>query len=134
MKCSTLSVSALLVSLLAGLTVSGPAVAQKASQTLEEITVVAPRTVTRKTVGRASDGAKIELISLTRRVDYSDLDLAAHADVMTLQKRIDDIARQSCDDLAQMYPLSDDRTPECVRQAVASAKAQVDQAVAAAEH
>lgn len=134
MNNSTLSGSAVFLSLLAGLTIgSGAVVAQQAGQGLEEITVVAPRAVTRETVGRTNVGGKVELISLTRHVDYSDLDLAAHADVMELQKRVDDIAKESCEDLAKMYPLSESKTPDCVKEAVASAKSQVDKAVMAAE-
>jgi UrcA family protein len=115
-------------SLLAG----GAAIAQESRETLEEITVVAPRLVTREVVGRTAVGGKVELISLTRRVNYADLNLENHADAMELEKRIDDTARESCDQLAKMFPLSDPNTPNCISEAVASAKAQKDKAVAAA--
>lgn len=135
MSNNTLFGSKLFLSLFAGFVITGTATAQQAGQGLEEITVVAPRAVTRTTVGRTNVGGKVELISLTRRVDYSDLDLAEHSDVMELQKRIDDIAKESCQDLAKLYPLSDPKTPDCVKEALASAKPQLDKAVmAAAKH
>ena len=78
-------------------------------------------------------GAKVELISLTRHVVYTDLNLARHADVMTLEQRVNDVAKEACEQLAQMYPLSDPNTPNCVEQALRSAKGQIDEVVAAAE-
>ncbi len=131
----TITKSAVCVAAIGALaTVSGAALAQDASQkTLDEITVVAPRMVTRKVVGHSDVGAKIELISLTRHVSYADLNLALHADVTTLHKRIDDIAAESCKQLARMYPLSDPHTPNCIKEAVASAKSQTDKVVADAE-
>jgi UrcA family protein len=106
--------------------------AQQSEQRLEEITIVAPRLVMRETVGRTSSGGKVELISLTRHVGYEDLNLTMHADVLTLEQRVNDVAKDSCEQLAKMYPLSDPNTPDCVREAVANAKTQVDAAVSAA--
>jgi len=110
----------------------GSVMAQQTSDILEEIIVVAPRLVTREEVGRTASGSKVELISLTRRVSYADLNLATHADVMELEERIDATAKLACDQLAEMFPLSDPNTPDCVSEAVAGAKARVDEAVAAA--
>lgn len=117
---------------LAGLTVQGPTAVAQGSSSLDEITVVAPRLV-KRTVGRTAVGAKVELISLTRHVVYTDLNLARHADVMTLEQRVNDVAKEACEQLAQMYPLSDPNTPNCVEQALRSAKGQIDEVVAAAE-
>jgi UrcA family protein len=111
---------------------SGPLCAQQSEQQASEITVVAPRAVTREVVGRAAPGRPIELISLTRHVGYADLNLAVEAGVTQLEQRINDVARQSCDQLEKMYPLSDQKTPDCIREAVASAKAEKDAAVNAA--
>jgi UrcA family protein len=71
------------------------------------------------------------LVSLTRRVSYADLNLATNADVVELEERIEATARLACGQLAEMFPLSDPNTPDCVREAVAGAKAQADEAVAA---
>jgi UrcA family protein len=109
---------------------AGGAIAQQKGDTEEEVTVVAPRLVTRKTV-RLPANAWIEEISLSRRVSYADLDLTLHTDVMELEKRIDDTAKEACGQLAELFP-GDPATQDCVRDAVASARAQKDAAVAAA--
>jgi len=74
---------------------------------LEEITVTAPRLVTKQVVGRTPAGSEVELIALQRRVSYADLDLALHANVAQLEAGVNDVAKEACDDLAKMYPLSD---------------------------
>jgi UrcA family protein len=108
------------------------AFAQQSGQKVEEITVTAPWAISKEVVGRTSTGGKEELISLTRHVYYGDLDLAKHADVMTLEKRVSDTAKESCDQLAKMYPLSGPNPPNCAERAAASAKAQMDKIIAAA--
>jgi UrcA family protein len=127
------------VSRAAGLTAVGtallglsPALAQQSGIKIEEITVIAPWSVTKEVVSQTPAGGKEELISLTRHVYYGDLDLAKHADVMTLEKRVSDIAKTSCDQLAKMYPLSGPNPPNCAEKAAASAKAEMDKAIAAA--
>jgi UrcA family protein len=118
---------------LTGIATSNVILAQQIEENgLEEITVTAPRLVTKQVVGRTSAGSKVELITLQRRVSYADLDLALHANVAQLETRVNDIAKEACDDLAKMYPLSDPKTPDCVRAAVAAAKPQLDAAIAAA--
>jgi hypothetical protein len=49
-----------------------------------------------------------------------------------IEARLNDVAQEACKDLAKMYPLSDPKTPDCVRAAVADAKPQLDAAIAAA--
>jgi UrcA family protein len=107
------------------------AFAQQGGQKVEEIVVTVPWAVS-KVVSQTSSGGKIEQISLTRHVYFGDLDLAKHADVMTLEKRVGDIAKESCDQLAKMYPISGPNPANCVEKAAASAKAQMDKVVAAA--
>ncbi len=127
----TLTVQAACMVLVASMAIdAGVARAQQAG-TLEEITVVAPRLVTRQ-AGRTAAGSNVELISLTRHVVYSDLNLTLHNDVMTLEKRVNDVAKEACDTLAKMYPLSDPNTPNCVEQATKEAKAQIDKLATAA--
>jgi UrcA family protein len=107
------------------------AYAQQSAPKVEEIVVIAPWSVGKKVVGQTPTG-KEELISLTRHVYYGDLDLAKHADVMELEKRVSDIAKDSCDQLAKMYPVSGHNSPNCVDKAAASAKPQIDKLIAAA--
>src|SRR5690606_35305438 len=112
-KTSELAVSGLTLS--AALAICGTAaVAQEAEQVLDEIIVEAPWRVEREVVGRSASGAPIEEITLTRRIDISDLDLSQTADVGELETRIDDIASDSCDRLAEMFPLEDTDTRGCV--------------------
>jgi UrcA family protein len=107
------------------------AYAQQSAPKVEEIVVIAPWSVGKKVVSQTPTG-KEELISLTRHVYYGDLDLAKHADVMELEKRISDIAKDSCDQLAKMYPVSGQNPPNCVEKAAASAKPEMDKLIAAA--
>jgi UrcA family protein len=104
-----------------------------AQGSIEEIVVEAPWKVETKVVSRSPSGVKIEEISLKRRVDYSDLDLTRTADVMELEKRITDVAKDSCMALERMYPLADANTQSCVKDAVSDAMKQEREAVAAAE-
>lgn len=135
MTANTSALPATLLSLAGAVAIcSTPAIAQDDEPTLEEIIVEAPWLIEREVVGRSSVGAPIEEISLTRRVDFSDLDLTQTADVGELENRIDEIARDSCAKLEELFPLSttqqDSRT--CVDDAVDDAMAQVETAVAAA--
>jgi UrcA family protein len=98
------------------------AVAQQSGEQLEEIVVVAPWAVTRKVTDRTPTGGKVELVSLSRTVYHADLNLVNHADVMELEKRVSDIAKDSCGHLAEMFRLSGPAEPDCVEKAVASAK------------
>jgi UrcA family protein len=116
----------------AGVLGLSPVFAQQSGNKVEEITVTVPWAVTKQVVSQTPTGGKAELISLTRHVYFGDLDLAKYADVMTLQKRVSDIAKDSCEQLAKMYPLSGPNPPDCVDKAAASAKAQMDKLIAAA--
>jgi UrcA family protein len=109
-----------------------PAFAQQSGLKIEEITVIAPWSINREVVSQTPAGGKAELISLTRHVYYGDLDLAKHADVMTLEQRVNEIAKTTCDQLSKMFPLSGPNPPNCVEKAAASAKAEMDKAIAAA--
>jgi UrcA family protein len=87
--------------------VNHPAFAQQATETSgvnEEITIVAPRVVQRKVVGRTTIGAPIEVISLSRPVSYADLDLSTQEGRAELRKRIENTAKAACKELDVMYP------------------------------
>lgn len=108
---------------------SGPAIAQE----VKEVIVEAPRAVVRK-VERTNTGAPVEILTLTRRVSYADLDLSKSADAATLETRINDTAKDSCTQLDKMIPLlgrSDDG--DCVKKAVDGAMVQAKAAIAAAQ-
>ncbi len=111
---------------------TGPAVAQQASEVMEEVVVEGPITV--RQVGRANIiGARIEVIELKRRVSYADLDLNKHADVIELETRVETIAKESCEKLSAMYPLdSATERRRCIKKAINSAEKQVQAAIVAA--
>jgi UrcA family protein len=107
--------------------------AQQGERPMEIVRVVAPRTIEHVLVGREESGSNVEVISLTRQVPYKDLDLSLSADVDTLRMRVRDIATESCDTLAKMYPFAAPSNPDCLRSAIASAENQITEAVTAAQ-
>lgn len=114
-----------------------PACAQgEEADVIEEIVVVrAP--IERRTVEPAGPGRpKTEVIELSRQVSFADLDLTRHADVVTLEQRIERTAEQACERLNEMFPVTrEDRqgTARCVKEAVAMAETQLQAAIEAVE-
>ncbi len=109
-----------------------PAIAQQVAEAMEEIVVEAP--IVRRQVGRSAAGAKIEVIELRRRLSYADLDLSKDADVTELKTRIETTAKESCEQLSEMFPLSPSDRGEihhCTNKAVNGAEEQVQAAIAA---
>jgi UrcA family protein len=110
-----------------------PAIAQQVTEEMEEIVVEAP--IVRRQVGRSASGVKIEVIELRRRLSYADLDLSQHVDVTELKTRIETTAKQSCEQLSDMFPLNPSDRGEvhrCTNQAVDGTEEQVQAAIAAA--
>ncbi len=75
-------------------------------------------------VGRINGEVNPTAFSLSRPVDFSDLNLSQHADVMELRARVRDTARDLCAELDARVPdlrgsASEDR--ECVRNATRDA-------------
>lgn len=131
MKVLALPVISCLAVVTGSMLTSGPALGQEQAKAPEEITVQAPRLIREQST---LSGGKTELISLTRRVSYADLDLTKHKDVMMLEQRIKDTAREACTALAKMYPNADASNPDCMRQAEKGAMDQANSVVAAAEN
>lgn len=111
----------------------GPAVAQQASEEMEEIIVRAPIGI--HELGRSSAaGSKTRIIELKRRVSFADLDLSKHADINELDTRIEAAAKESCEKLSDMFPLNWEGPAErrrCAKNAIASAEKQKGLAIAA---
>jgi len=116
------------VGLFAAALASGIAVAQ----TQPEVTVQASRVVNQKLVGHTSAGIPIVDVSLSYGVSYAGLNLALHADVMELEKRVNDAAQAACKELGRKYPVSQQTDAECAKQAVDKAMAKVNELAAAA--
>ncbi len=118
------------VLLTAGLCLASAAFADNG---LKPITVTAG--VMTKTVVEHSDiGVPTELVTLTHRVSYADLDLATHSGAVALERRVEAAARTACEQLDKLYPNDEPEAARCIHQAVANASRQVHEAIAVAEH
>ena len=81
----------------------------------------------------SSLGAPVNIITLTRRVSVSDLDLRSYSGWMQLETRVNETANTVCDQLHRRYHLSLSERRSCVRDAVAGGIEQARAAIAAAE-
>ncbi|MBS0412063.1 MAG: UrcA family protein [Proteobacteria bacterium] len=82
-------------------------------QSVEGVTVTAPREV-----GRSAIGAPIEAVSASRVVDYRDLDVGSDWGARELKVRIQRAAASACDQLDRDYPNTVDDGNDCYRDAV----------------
>ena len=92
---------------------NGPTVAQPASSGMHEtVTVVAPYIVRRAAMTPATGtpaagggmARQIEVVSVDRAVNFSDLDLNQPAGAAMLEKRIKDAAAEACREIDKRYP------------------------------
>ncbi len=114
--------------LLAGLC-AGTAVL--ADNTLPSIKIEAS-VINKKIISMSRTGLPTEEVTVTRRVGYSDLDLKTHLGTLALKRRVEQAARLACKQIDALYPLERREAPSCIRQAIAGANAQVEEAIAAA--
>jgi UrcA family protein len=96
------------------------------------ITVQATRIISEKTVGKTSSGIPILDVSLSYGVSAKGIDLASHAGVMELEKRVNDAAVAACKELGEKYPEATPKDKECAKDAAARAMPKVNELVAAA--
>lgn len=97
-----------------------------AQQTAEEVIVSAQseRVIDVSPVGSP---VKVQNVEINRHVGISDLDLSKSADMEEFVARITDIAKESCQELSDMFPLKPSNTIEigtCVKRAIASVEKQ----------
>ncbi len=102
------------------------------AQQTEEITVQASRIVAKKVGQSPTTGAPIVSMSLSYGVSYAGLDLASHAGVIELEKRVNEAAHKACQEITRQYPLLTQSDAECVKTAVDKAMVKVNEVVAAA--
>ena len=99
-----------------------------------EVTVEAARQAKVEVIERSASGVTTQLITLTRRVSYKDLNLTIVAGENELTKRVNDTAKSACQELDDLYPLT--RSPAesaaCVKKATDDAMVQVRAAITAA--
>lgn len=109
--------------------ISGAVIAQN----LEEITIQATRNMSVKSdVHTPPGGVAVKDISLSYVVNTAGLDLASHADVMTLEKRVRDAALTACKEIGLKYPNSTPNDADCAKTASDKAMVRVNELVAAA--
>jgi UrcA family protein len=111
---------------------SGAAVAQQTPSSME-IVVEAPRV--ERTAERGSSGAPIDIISVTHRVSYKDIDISTSSGAKVLETRIDTAAKAACKEIDTLYPLRTPapNSPPCEKTAFDRAMVQARAAIAAAE-
>lgn len=107
--------------------------AQRASKSVEEeVIVVAPRVMRTKIRERTPYGtAHYDLMTLTHRVSYADLNLSRPEDAKKLKRRIRAAANALCLELANAPPARP-RSMRCVQQATKTGLEQARVAIAAA--
>ncbi|MGA2399627.1 MAG: UrcA family protein [Steroidobacteraceae bacterium] len=109
-----------------GFGIVGVAVAQE----LKEIVVETPRVERAKEHGAL--GAPIDIISVTHRVTYKDIEINTRLGAQVLETRVKDAAKAACKEIDALYPLTAPSS-DCERTAVDKAMVQVHEAIAAAE-
>lgn len=104
----------------------GGLVAQ-AAENLEEVTVTAP---TARNLAQDATGASIRQVTATSRVQYNPNMLTTNSGRALLNDKVADVARRLCAAVSTVTdPASRDEST-CVRQAIDSAKSQLDAATA----
>jgi UrcA family protein len=101
----------------------------------EEVVVVGAPIQRSRAKGWGTYGSSTEVIELSRRVSYADLDLTKYEDVMEMEKRIETTARESCEKLSDMFRLELPKANEvrtCTKTAVANARERLQVAIAGA--
>jgi UrcA family protein len=98
-------------------------------QAMEVVTVEAVREII---VGKSPIGAPIKELSIRSRVTFADLDLTTAAGAAALQKRVEDTAKSTCKEIRIETPAEGSSVEKCVKDAIADAQPQVDQAIAEA--
>jgi UrcA family protein len=115
------------------------AVAQEAnddqtSEVIEEIVKIEAR-IERRFVGRPNElGARTVNLEIKQGVSFADLDLSKYADVIEIKSRIESTATESCESLAEKYPilLSDpDDHQRCITEAIESTHDELETIIAA---
>ncbi len=112
----------------------GAMTAAAVAQQLPEVTVVANKPVLAQ--GRTASGHPVEVVQLSRAVNYADINVASHIGAKVLQQRVTDAAKAVCDELATLYPTGTSHelgTGSCVTDTVNATAPQVQAAIAAAE-
>jgi len=110
---------------------STAASAQQAAEPSEDVTVFAPYVIKKENGPRNA-----QVITVSRKVNYHDLDLSKPADVSTLEQRVKQSAEDVCKELDRQYTSGDwTRIKEerfCARDVYATGLAEVQMLASAA--
>lgn len=106
-----------------------------AQEVNEKIIILAPYDEPIK-VKRSNNSVFADQIwEIKRRVNIKDLDLSKYADVIKLDSRLENAAKEICQKLSDMFPFNPSSSREklrCKKKAIASTKKQTERAIAAA--
>ena len=108
--------------------VSGIAAAQNA----REVKIQAQRVINEKVVARITGGGKIIELTLSYPVSFADLDITSVTGAAELKKRVEDAAREACEEIGSKYPNATPSDTVCAQRATAKALEEVRKLVAAA--
>jgi UrcA family protein len=101
----------------------------------EEVVVVAPYLVHKKTLLGTQHRLPVYSVTVERNVSYADIDLGTPSGATELQNRVDDAAKEVCAELDRKYPksvyppISDTR--HCVETASKEGQARAQEVIAA---
>lgn len=84
-------------------------------------------------VSSSRPGASEQLISISQRVSYADLNLTTTSGSREMEERVKSTAKTLCEKLEQAYPFSGNSAETCFRNSVSKGMADVRVAIAAAE-
>jgi len=122
--------------LIGALTIPAASASAQTTYQAEEMTIYAPH-VHHRPLGRTYTGIPVDELSLSRTVDYSDLNLRRGRDVRRLQYRVQRAAYATCAELERQYPEAlypsyDESQRSCVAKATDEGMAQANWAIARA--
>lgn len=130
MTIKPLSKLAVLVAAVSAVTFSQTSVLA-AENTIEEITVLAPRITSEQRT--SPPYGKTVVAEKSMVVNIADLDITRTADMRKVGDRVEKAATSVCEQLTEELPFGQPSTSECVRRAVADTMAQVDEIAATLE-
>ena len=104
---------------------------------VQEVVIYARHVVRRQVGVSPGTGARIEIVSLTRHIGFSDLDVTQESGAAELRNRISTAAKESCQQIETDYPSAvyppDPPDQDCVKSATDGAMAIAAQVIAAAK-
>jgi len=130
MRTSKPRINALRPALSLIITVGALTFAAAQAANMEEVTVTVPGS---KTIGRSTNGAPIEEVSVSEKIDYNPVMLTTNSGRALLEDKVTQEAKRMCKELETPGSVPTEPEQACVKRAVANAKEQIA-AAAATQH